>query len=92
MSHASQLSVVPYMEVDVTHVVSFTRLPLFSHATLKKKSGSLGTRLYKPLVQHGDRLNYCSQASISLLVNRTDYSSLSGIESGPAIYAPFIGT
>ena len=29
---------------DVTHVISFTRLPLFSRATLKR-SGSLGTRL-----------------------------------------------
>ena len=29
---------------DVMHVISFTRLPLFSRATLKR-SGSLGTRL-----------------------------------------------
>ena len=31
---------------DVTHVIGFTRLPLFSHTTLKR-SESLGTRLIK---------------------------------------------
>ena len=49
---------------DVTHVISFTRLPLFSRATLKR-SGSLGTRLYLRCTAENTNMQNCPAYEIT---------------------------
>ena len=69
---------------DVTHVINFTRLPLFSHATLKR-SGSLGTRLTNCLIIHACTLSTNQSGVNFLFVNFEYVESKLGLNHKPTV-------